>query len=99
MKKISREEVTKRYKIIYEIGAGGFGHVEKAYDNMKKELVALKIISNIIESKNKEREILLACIDTITSKLMMTYGCLLNIVHMEIYQSIKQLLMNSLYCA
>ncbi|KAK8835266.1 MAP kinase kinase kinase kinase activity protein [Tritrichomonas musculus] len=57
MKTISLTDAEKRFKNIFEIGSGGFGHVEKAYDKEKKELIAIKIISNFESSEQTKREI------------------------------------------
>lgn len=57
METISLTDAEKRFKNIFEIGSGGFGHVEKAYDKEKKELIAIKIISNFESSEQTKREI------------------------------------------
>ena len=57
MKVITSDAAEKRFKHIFEIGSGGFGKVEKAYDKEKKNLVAIKIINNFESTAQMKREI------------------------------------------
>lgn len=57
MQKITNEAANKRFKSIFEIGSGGFGSVDKVYDNARKDLCAIKKIPNSQSSDQLLREI------------------------------------------
>ncbi|OHT06864.1 STE family protein kinase [Tritrichomonas foetus] len=56
MKQLTNDMLRKRIKTIFEIGSGGFGQVEKAYDNERKEIVAIKTVENFVPTKQTMRE-------------------------------------------
>jgi serine/threonine protein kinase len=56
MRSLNRSEVQARFQLIHEIGSGSFARVEKVYDRITKQVIAMKILNDGQDETEERRE-------------------------------------------